>query len=73
MSRVRILLALFVTFMGTDCNTKSEFLKKINGGVVLYLPHALARCLSIFASRYKGYPVGISLGMDISLYTIGYM
>ena len=54
--------------MDIDCNTKSEFLTQMKGDVLLYFPHALARCLSRFSSRYKRSPIDSSLNMDISLY-----
>ena len=54
----------FWMLMEIDCNAKSEFLKQINGEV-LYFPNALARCLATFSSRYKRYPIDITMDMDI--------
>ena len=66
-------LLLFVcvyifTLMKLYCNTKL-FLKAINGEVLLYFTHALARCLAKFSTGYRSCPIIISLDIDISLYS----
>ena len=53
--------------MDVDGNGR-EFLKQINGEVLIYFPHALARCLATFSNRYKRCPIEIALDMNISLY-----
>ena len=48
---------------------KVYFEKKINDEVLLYFPHALARCLTQFSRRSRRCPIDISLDIDNSLYS----
>ena len=55
--------------MKSDCNTKGEVLKSVNGEVSLYCAQTFAKCLAKFSTRHKSCPIDISLDTDISLYS----
>ena len=60
----------FCFFLFFTLNTKSEFLKQINGEVLFCFRHVLVICMAKFTSRYKTVlHMHISLDIDISLYS----